>query len=285
MVWITRERPKIDRLACPWLIRRFIDPTAEIVFVPESQVGVQAQLLNATPFDVPGVEYSHYEDQCTFDYFLQKHNLTDPALLAIAPIVRGADTDDHSLAPQAAGLWAISAGMAFNIPDDQQLLAQGMIIYDALYSWAKHMQSVKHTQSPTERLLLEVLHTYLKPTGKRKTPNWVKELKELIQDQIDTNLTLSLNELSESLAVNPAYVSRAFSRYFDDLSFGEYIRKLRINKAVHLLESTQYSLSEIAYLTGFSDQSHFTRIFKKLMGQNPSDYRKSGRKSKADTKG
>lgn len=285
MIWITRERPKIDRLACPWLIRRFIDATADILFVPEAQVITQAQALDAIPFDIPGVEYSHYEDRCTFDYFLQKHNLTDPALQTIAPIVRGADTDDHALASQASGLWAISAGLAFNIKDDQLLLEQGLIIYDALYSWAKHLQSVKHTQSPTERLLLEVLHTYLKPTGKRKTPTWVKELKELIQDQIDTNLTLSLNELSESLAVNPAYVSRAFSRYFDDLSFGEYIRKLRIEKAVHLLETTPYSLSEIAYLTGFSDQSHFTRIFKKLMEQNPSDYRKGRQKGKANTKG
>jgi len=107
----------------------------------------------------------------------------------------------------------------------------------------------------------------------------------LIQDQIDTNLTLSLNDLSESLAVNPAYVSRVFSRYFDDLSFGDYIRKLRIDKAIQLLTSTNYSLSEIAYLTGFSDQSHFTRIFKKIMQQNPSDYRKNYRKGKTDTKG
>lgn len=290
MLWITRERPKIDRLACPWLILRFIDPTATIQFVPESEVLTQAQTLGATPFDVPGVEYTHYEDRCTFDYFLHKHALTDPALHVIAPIVRGADTDDHSLAAQSSGLWAISAGLAFNIEDDQQLLAQGLILYDALYSWAKHLQSVKHTQSPTERLLLEVLHTYLRPTGKRKTPTWVKELKEAIQDQMDTNLTapayrLSLTELSESLAVNPTYVSRTFARYFDDLSFGDYIRKLRIDKALHLLDASTYTLTEIAYLTGFSDQSHFTRIFKKQMGQNPSDYRKQRQKSKADTKG
>ncbi len=280
MIWITRERPKIDRLACPWLIKRFIDPEATILFVPEGQVLRQAQTLGATPFDVPGVEYSHYEDRCTFDYFLQKHALTDSALAVMAPIVRGADTDDHALAAQAAGLWAISAGLAFNISDDQQLLAQGMVIYDALYSWARHLQAVKHTQNPTERLLLQVLHAYLKPSGKRKIPAWVNELRELIQDQIDTNLTLSLSELSESLDVNPTYVSRTFARYFDDLSFGEYIRKLRIEKAVQLLETTTYSLSEIAYLTGFSDQSHFTRIFKKRMGQNPSDYRKKRKKVK-----
>lgn len=285
MIWITRERPKIDRLACPWLIKRFIDPTADIRFVPEKEVMTKAQELNAIPFDVPGVEYTHYEDRCTFDYFIEKHQLSDPALQVMAPIVRGADTDDHALAPQAAGLWAISAGLAFNIQDDHQLLAQGIVIYDGLYSWATHLQTVKHTQSPTERLLLQVLHTYLKPTGKRRTPPWVHELKERIQDQIDTNLTFSLAELAESLAVNPAYVSRTFARYFDDLSYGEYIRKLRIEKAIHLLETTTYRLSEIAYLTGFSDQSHFTRIFKKLYGQNPSAYRKSRTKGNARTKG
>lgn len=290
MNWITRERPKIDRLACPWLIKRFIDPQATILFVPEEQVIQQAQTLDAIPFDVPAVEYTHYEDRCTFDYFLQKHKLTDPALLTIAPIIRGADTDDHTLAAQSAGLWAISAGMAFNIADDQELVAHGMVVYDALYSWAKHLQTLKHTQSPTERLLLQVLHTYLKPTGNRKPPAWVDGLKELIQDQIDTNLIapayrLSLTELSESLDVNPAYVSRTFARYFDDLSFGEYIRKLRIEKALQLLENTAYTLTEIAYLTGFSDQSHFTRIFKKQIGQNPSDYRKNRTKGKADTKG
>jgi len=285
MNWITRERPKIDRLACPWLIKRFIDSEATILFVQEDQVIQQAQALNAIPFDVPGVEYTHYEDRCTFDYFLQKHALTDPALQAIAPIIRGADTDDHTVAAQSAGLWAISAGLAFNNTDDQELLVQGIILYDALYSWAKHLQKSKHTQSPTERLLLQVLHTYLKPTNNRKTPAWVDGLKELIQDQIDTNLALSLTGLAESLAVNPAYVSRTFARYFDDLSFGEYIRKLRIEKALQLLETTAYTLTEIAYLTGFSDQSHFTRIFKKQIGQNPSEYRKNRSKGKANTKG
>lgn len=285
MHWITRERPKIDRLACPWLILRFIDPSATIHFVPEADVLTQAEALGAIPFDIPGVEYTHYEDRCTFDYFLQKHALTDPALQQIAPIVRGADTDDHSLAAQSAGLWAISAGLAFNSENDQQLLTQGLVIYDALYSWAKHLQSVRHTQSPTEQLLLAVLHRFLEPSGKRKVPVWVGELKEAIQDQIDTNLTLSLTELAESLDVNPAYVSRTFARYFDDLSFGDYIRKLRIEKALHLLDNTAYSLTEIAYLTGFSDQSHFTRIFKKQTGQNPSEYRKKGRKGKTHTKG
>jgi hypothetical protein len=285
MNWITRERPKIDRLACPWLIKRFIDQDATFFFVPEDQVLQQAQALDAIPFDVPGVEYTHYQDRCTFDYFLHKYQLTDPALQAMAPIIRGADTDDHSIAPQAAGLWAISAGLAFNIQEDQQLLTQGLVIYDALYNWAKHLQTTKHTQSPTERLLLEVLRAYLKPTGNRKPPAWVEGLKEAIQDQMDTNLTLSLTELAQSLDVNPAYVSRTFARYFDDLSFGEYIRKLRIEKALQLLETTTYTLTEIAYLTGFSDQSHFTRIFKQQIGQNPSEYRKKKQKGKPDTNG
>ncbi|QRR00719.1 chromate resistance protein ChrB domain-containing protein [Dyadobacter sandarakinus] len=284
MEWITRERPKIDRLACPWLIRRFIDPGAVITYVPEDRVIEEAEARGATAFDIPGVEYTHYEDRCTFDYFIQKHQLTDPALLAMAPIIRGADTDDHSLAAQASGLWAVSAGLAHNIRDDQELLAQGMVIYDALYSWARHLQSDRHTQSPTEQLLLAVLHTYMDPKNRRKPPDWVLELKSMIQDQIDANLALSLTELAESVDVNPAYVSRTFARYFDDLSFGEYIRKLRIGKAVQLLESTDYTLTEIAYLTGFSDQSHFTRIFKKQMGQIPSAYRKSD-KGKIRTKG
>ena len=112
MKWITRERPKIDRLACPWLIRRFIDPQAEIIYVPENEVLGQAEALGATPFDIPGVEFTHYNDQCTFDYFIKKYELKDPALSVIAPIVRGADTDDHTLALQSSGLWAISAGLA-----------------------------------------------------------------------------------------------------------------------------------------------------------------------------
>src|SRR4051812_40425590 len=103
MQWITRERPKIDRIACPWLILRFIDPSATIIFAPEKLVLQRAQEVGAIPFDVPGVEYSHYEDRCTFDYFLQKYGLTDPALHTIAPIVRGADTDDYAVAAQSAG--------------------------------------------------------------------------------------------------------------------------------------------------------------------------------------
>ncbi len=276
MKWITREKPKIDRIACPWLIRRFIDPEAEFFFVPYGEIARKATELAAIPFDIPDTEFTHYEDRCTFDYFLEKYNLKDPALQLLGPIVRGADTDDHSVAPQSAGLWAVSAGLAFNTPDDYELLEKGMLIYDSLYSWAKHLQQEKHTQNPTEKLFLQVFNAYLdeKKQAKDNLPGWAKELKEIIQDQIDTNLSLNLKEIAEGLNVHPAYVSRQFARYFDNLSFGEYIRKLRIEKAIELLH-TSHSLSEIAYLTGFSDQSHFTRIFKKHTGKNPSDYRKN----------
>ena len=275
MQWITRERPKIDRIACPWLIRRFIDPEAVFIYVPFSEVLSKAKELQAIPFDIPDVEFTHYNDQCTFDYFIKKYNIADPAVHAMAAIVRGADTDRHDLASQASGLWAISAGLAHNTPDDQQLLEKGMLLYDALYSWAKYLQHEKHTQNPAEHLLMEVFNKFIRQRSSgKKIPAWAQELKEIIQDQIDTNLTLSLTTISKTLQVHPAYLSREFAKYFDDLSFGDYIRKLRIEKAEQLIRSTQYSLTEIAYLTGFSDQSHFTRIFKKHTGKSPSAYRK-----------
>ncbi len=278
MQWITRERPKIDRLACPWLILRFIDPAAEILYVPAADVVATAAKTGAIPFDVPNVEFSHYGAECTFDYFLRKYALTDPALLTLAPIVRGADTDHHALASQAAGLWALSAGLAHNIRDDQQLLAQGLVLYDALYSWARHLQGQAHTQQPEEQLLVQVYTACLRPAQDRPAPPpaWTAQLRALIQDHLDTNLSLRLTEMADTVQVNPTYLSREFARYFDNLSFGEYIRKLRIEKALQLLGTTAYPLGEIAYLTGFSDQSHFTRIFKQHTGQSPSAYRKKG---------
>ena len=275
MNWITRERPKIDRIACPWLIRNFIDPQAQFFYVPFDTVIEKAEELNATPFDVLGVELTHKNGLCTFDALMNKYQLDDPALQIMAPIVRGADTDQHGLASQASGLWAIAAGMAYNIKDDQELLTAGMVIYDALYTWAKHLQNVRHTESPVEQLLVDVYQKYLKKGNGAKIPSWAKELKTIIQDQIDTNLALSLTGISTELNINPAYVSREFSKYFDNLSFGEYIRKLRIEKAITFMETSEYALSEIAYLTGFSDQSHFTRIFKLEMGLTPSEFKKN----------
>ena len=285
MRWITRERPKIDRLACPWLIKRFIDPEAEIIYVPLRDVIPKAKEFDAIPFDIPDVEFTHHQDKCTFDYFLEKYKLDDPALQIIALIVRGADTDAHHLSTQSSGLWAISAGLAFNYKDDLELLAQATVIYDALYSWAKHLKDLRHTQNPTDHVLHEVYNKYLKfKKNEKKTPEWVRDFKEIIQDQIDLNLSLGLKEISSELKVHPAYLSREFARHFDNLSFGDYIRKLRIEKALKLIEETNYSLSEISYLTGFSDQSHFTRIFRKQLGISPSAHRKS-LKGKKNTKG
>jgi AraC-like DNA-binding protein len=279
MKWITRERPKIDRIASPWLIKRFVDPEAEFIYVKFDEVILKSREINAIPFDLPDVEYTHYGDQCTFDYILKKHKLKDPALHLIATIVRGADTDRHDISAQSSGLWAISAGLSYNVTNDLELLDKGMMIYDGLYSWAKYLQAEKHTQNPTENMLLDVYQKFLKHRS-NKVPDWAKELKAIIQDHIDTNLSLSLKVISENLNVHPSYLSREFSKYFDDLSFGDYIRKLRIEKATTLLSGSQYSLAEIAYLTGFSDQSHFNRIFKKNIGITPSQYRRKNQSKK-----
>jgi hypothetical protein len=148
MKWITRERPKIDRIACPWLIKNFIDKDAEFIYVPKEQVFEKANEINAIPYDIPGAEYSHYDDECTFDYLVRKHKVDDPAIHQLAKIIRGADTDRFDLAPQAAGLWAISAGLSYNYKSDHEMLAIGMKVYDALYSWAKYVQQEKHTWNP-----------------------------------------------------------------------------------------------------------------------------------------
>jgi hypothetical protein len=148
MRWITRARPKIDRIACPWLIERFIDHEAEFIFVPADQVLATAKELGAIPFDVEGVELSHEGPLCSFDAILKKYEIGDPALHEIAVIVRGADTERLDLAPQAEGLLAISLGLSRNFADDHEQLAQGMVIYDALYSWARHVRSERHTWNP-----------------------------------------------------------------------------------------------------------------------------------------
>jgi hypothetical protein len=147
MQWITRSRPKVDRIACPWLIKNFVDKNAEFIYVEKEKVFDKAEELNAIPYDIPGAEYSHYGDQCSFDYIVKKHNITDPAILQMAEIIRGADTAQFNLAPQAAGLWAISAGLSHNYSDDYEQLNIGMKLYDALYSWAKYVRLEVHTWS------------------------------------------------------------------------------------------------------------------------------------------
>ena len=143
--WVTRERPKIDRIACPWLIRRFVDPDARILFVPTAEVFEVAEAEGAIAFDIPGAPFSHAGDDCSFDAFLAAFGLAEEAgLKRLAPIVRGADTDRHDLAPEAAGLHAISLGLARLIEDDAELLARGMLVYDALYRWATEAGGERH---------------------------------------------------------------------------------------------------------------------------------------------
>lgn len=140
MKWITRARPKVDRIACPWMIRRFIDKDAEFLYVPSASVLKEAQETGATPYDVPGVELTHIGELCSFDAFLKKYNLTDPALQQLAIIVRAADTSRLDLAPQAHGLLAITLGLSKNFSDDLEMLKYGMVIYDALYAWCISIQ-------------------------------------------------------------------------------------------------------------------------------------------------
>ena len=145
MKWITRERPKIDRIACPWLIKNFVDSDAEFIYVAKEEVFTRAKELSAIPYDIPGAEYTHEGEYCTFDFIVKKHQISNEAVHQLALIVRGADTARFDLATQAAGLWAISAGLSHNYKNDHEMLSIGMKIYDALYSWAKYVQDEKHT--------------------------------------------------------------------------------------------------------------------------------------------
>lgn len=146
--WVTRERPKIDRIACPWLIRRFIDPEAEFLYVPTPEVRRVAAERDAVAYDIPEVEFSHEGDLCSFDAFLTAYRLRDPALDELAVIVRGADTGRLELAPQAAGLAAISLGLSRTFSDDHEMLAHGMVVYDALYRWCREGKAEVHTWNP-----------------------------------------------------------------------------------------------------------------------------------------
>lgn len=138
MKWVTRERPKIDRIACPWLVRKFIDREAEFLYVPKDDVMKVAQEQNAIPYDVPGVELTHDGPYCSFDAIIKKYKIADPAVIALAEIVRAADTDSLDNSPQAPGLLAISKGLSANIANDHEMLKVGMVIYEALYTWCKN---------------------------------------------------------------------------------------------------------------------------------------------------
>jgi rhodanese-related sulfurtransferase len=147
--WVTRERPKIDRIACPWLLARFVDRDAEFLYVPPKQVRETAQARDAVPYDVPDVHFTHEGDLCSFDAFIKHYRLgEDPALERLALIVRGADTGKLDLAAQAPGLAAVSLGLSRIFPDDHEMLKHGMVLYDALYAWCKEGQDEVHTWNP-----------------------------------------------------------------------------------------------------------------------------------------
>jgi len=146
--WITRERPKIDRIACPWLVKRFIDPDAEFLYVPSPDVRKVAGEKEAVPYDVPDVEFTHDGELCSFDAFIGRFRLRDPALDQLALIVRGADTGKLGLAPQCAGLLAVSLGLSLVFRDDHEMLKHGMTMYDALYRWCKDGKTETHTWNP-----------------------------------------------------------------------------------------------------------------------------------------
>ena len=148
MKWITRERPKIDRIACPWLIARFIDKEPEFLYVPAKDVLRIATETGAIPYDIPGVEFGHEGELCSFDAFLKKYKLQDRALHQLALIVRGADTSRLDLSAQSAGLYAISLGLSKNFENDHEMLSHGLVMYDALYAWCWDCRQEEHTWPP-----------------------------------------------------------------------------------------------------------------------------------------
>src|SRR2546422_9171698 len=143
MRWITRERARVDRIACPWLISRFIDPKPEFLFVPAREVMAAAEREHAIPYDVPDVDLGHHGPRCSFDAFIERYELADPALAALAVIVRGADTDDRALTPESAGLYAAATGFQATSRDDFDNMARQFPLYDALYAFCR-------TQTPAK---------------------------------------------------------------------------------------------------------------------------------------
>jgi rhodanese-related sulfurtransferase len=143
--WVTREHPKIDRIACPWLISRFVNPDAQFIYVPPGDVAKVAADVGGTPYDIKEVQFGHVGDRCSFDAIVGAYDIHDPALDHLATIVRGADTSRPDLTPQGHGLLAISHGLSANFPDDHEMLTHGMVMYDALYAWCRSQQRAQPT--------------------------------------------------------------------------------------------------------------------------------------------
>jgi rhodanese-related sulfurtransferase len=139
--WVTREHPKIDRIACPWLISRFVNPGAAFIYVPPNDVAKVADDVGGTAYDIEGVEFGHVGERCSFDAIVRAYDIRDDALDRLATIVRGADTSRPDLMPQCPGLLAISHGLSANFPDDHEMLKHGLVIYDALYAWCRSQRS------------------------------------------------------------------------------------------------------------------------------------------------
>ena len=146
--WVTRERPKIDRIACPWFVRRFVDASAEFFYVPPSEVVAFAREHDAVPFDVPGVDYGHAGERCSFDAFVARHAGDDAVLARLADIVRAADTDTLHRSAQAPGLLAVSRGLGLGIADDALLLRHAMLVYDALFAWCAQAAQDRRESNP-----------------------------------------------------------------------------------------------------------------------------------------
>src|SRR5215204_7759016 len=162
MKWVTRARPKIDRVACPWLIQRFVDPRAEFLYVPPEQVMAVAKQEGATPFDVPDVELGHHGVECSFDAIIRKYGLSDPALQQLALIVRGADTDAKDLTPESRGLEAIATGFHLAYRDDHEQLERELPVYDALYAYCRQRTTVGSKQMSTPNVLFLCPHNALR---------------------------------------------------------------------------------------------------------------------------
>jgi hypothetical protein len=148
MKWVTRHRPKIDRVACPWLIRRFVDEQAEFLFVPPGDVARVARETGAIPYDVEGVELTHDGPLCSFDAIIRMHGLRDPALDEMAVIIRGADTDRHGLHPACPGVYAVLIGLSATFSDDHEQLRHGMVVCEALYAWCAKARGETHSWNP-----------------------------------------------------------------------------------------------------------------------------------------
>ncbi|MGH6946995.1 MAG: chromate resistance protein ChrB domain-containing protein [Kiloniellales bacterium] len=147
-LWVTRGRPKIDRIACPWLLLRFVDPAARFLYVPTAKVFGVAEERGAVAYDIPGADFAHVGERCSFDAFVERYDLRDPALIQLAEIVRGADTQRLDLTAQSAGLFSISLGLSAIVADDHEMLDKGLLLYDALYAWCRDCREESHAWPP-----------------------------------------------------------------------------------------------------------------------------------------